>query len=359
MIPVYLAEMEIVQGTDPEIYQEFQNGNWVVNKNEKVAFCAVGADNALEHVNRSMKVSGGLIGITLNPSARTKYFFIAPELARLAEQAKLMAGTSSKTQTSHHNLTTVVRLHEERNVQQLIASIPRFTNPFTVESPDLFNLVTKVRMPEKVKKDICDQSVIGNKLLRTFVKERIQTAEKSIWDVVKKRKLLMWKTTGKTVRVATNDKIIELKEDRCLFARMMVICKSCPEIDIKEAVGVYEFSVVRSMFAADGNMLHCSTKSALMSILEKLPSDRSVKQAEPTDQLANADGQIKVSIVDGMAEVLALEKPDWIKTCSDLADYFTVTIFHKYRDADEVRVIFDRFVTPADIYLVTFVFILV
>ena len=164
MIPVYFAEMEIVKETDPEIYQEFQNGNWVVNKNEKVTFCAVATDKALGHINRSMKVSGGLIGITLNPSARTKYFLIAPELARLAEQAKLMADTSSKTQTSHHNLTTVVRLHEERNIQQLTASIQRFTNPFTVEGPDLFNLVTKVRMPEKVKKDLCDQSVIGNKL---------------------------------------------------------------------------------------------------------------------------------------------------------------------------------------------------
>ena len=106
-------------------------------------------------------------------------------------------------------------------------------------------------------------------------------------------------------------------------------------------------------------MLHCSAKNALMSILEKLPSDRSVEQAEPNDQLANADVQIKVSIVDGMAEVLALEKPDWIKTCSDLANDFTVTIFHKYLGADEVRVIFDRFVTSADIYLITFVFILV
>ena len=138
---------------------------------------------------------------------------------------------------------------------------------------------------------------------------------------------------------------------------MMVICKSRPE-KLKEAMGVYEFSVVpRSMFAADGNMLHCSTKSALMSILEKLPSDRSVEQAEPTDQLANADVQMKVSIVDGMAEVQALDKPDWIKTCSDLADHFTVTIFDKYRDADEIRLIFDRFVTPADVYLVTFYYI--
>ena len=78
---------------------------------------------------------------------------------------------------------------------------------------------------------------------------------------MKKRQLLTWKTIGKTVRVATKDKIIELKEDRCL-ARLMVICKSRPEIDIKEAVGVHEFSVVPpSMFAADGNMLHCSQRA--------------------------------------------------------------------------------------------------
>lgn len=170
--------------------------------------------------------------------------------------------------------------------------------------------------------------------------------------MVKKHKLLTWKTT-------TKDKIIKIKEDRCLFARMMVICKSRPEIDFKEAVGMYEFSLVpRSMFATDGNMLHCSAKSALMSILEKLPSDRSVEQAEPTDQLGNGDMQIKVSIVDGMAEVQALEKQDWIKNCSDLADHFTVTIFDKYRDADEIRLIFDRFVTPAAIYPVTFAFFL-
>lgn len=90
-----------------------------------------------------------------------------------------------------------------------------------------------------------------------------------------------------------------------------------------------------------------------MSILVRLPSNGSVEQAEPTNQVANADMQIKVSIVDGMAEVQALEKPDWIKTCSDLANHFTATIFDKYRYADEIRLIFDRFVT-ADIYLVTF-----
>lgn len=46
-----------------------------------------------------------------------------------------------------------------------------------------------------------------------------------------------------------------------------------PETDIKKAVGTYKFrGVPRSMFAADATMLECPAKSALMHILEKLPS---------------------------------------------------------------------------------------
>ena len=69
MIPLYLAEMKALPLNDPDVYREFLDGNWVVNKNQSVPFCGLGADNGLEHINRSMKVSGGLVGITLNPSA--------------------------------------------------------------------------------------------------------------------------------------------------------------------------------------------------------------------------------------------------------------------------------------------------
>ena len=119
-----------MKASDPEIYEEFIQGNWVVNKNAEVPFCAVGADNALEHKNRCMKVSGGLVSITLNEAARTKFFLIAPELASLAEQAKSMAGVSSKPQCRHHNLTTAVLPREEKGVAKLTATIERFKNPF-------------------------------------------------------------------------------------------------------------------------------------------------------------------------------------------------------------------------------------
>ncbi|CAH3185540.1 unnamed protein product, partial [Porites lobata] len=159
MIPIYLAEMESLNESDPDIVEEFQQGNWVVNKNSDTSFCELGADHALEHINRSMKVSGGLIGITLNPSARNKFFLIAPELARLAEEAKNMAGLSrQKKAKEHHNLSTAVLVREERNVKKLTATIERFTNPFTEESDDLFYWVTKVVVAEKVKDDLCGQS---------------------------------------------------------------------------------------------------------------------------------------------------------------------------------------------------------
>lgn len=69
----------------------------------------------------------------------------------------------------HHNdLSTAVLMCEEKSIKQLIAILKGFTYPFTKESNDLFNLVTKVVFFDKVKGDLCVQSLIGRKLLETF-----------------------------------------------------------------------------------------------------------------------------------------------------------------------------------------------
>ena len=123
---------------------------------------------------------------------------------------------------------------------------------------------------------------------------------------------------------------------------MMVVCKSRPDIDIKEAVGTYDFSVVpRSLFAADGTLLDCSRKSALMDLLERLP----VEVHEDNDTGVNwndqdTELQLKVSIVDAMAEVQCLDKPGWVKNCSHLAYHFTNRIFQKFGKNEELRVVF-------------------
>jgi len=103
MIPLYLAEIESLKNDNPLFYEEFRSGTWAVNKNSMVPFCSIGADHALEQINRSMKVPGGLVGITLNPAVRAKFFLISRELARLSEEAKLVAGMSSPIQMHHQD----------------------------------------------------------------------------------------------------------------------------------------------------------------------------------------------------------------------------------------------------------------
>ncbi|CAH3142523.1 unnamed protein product, partial [Porites lobata] len=207
---------------------------------------------------------------------------------------------------------------------------------------DLYNLVTKVVMNEKTKKDLVNQSEEGRKLCSAFVQDRIKTGKINLWAPVKKRNLLTWKTSAKVIKVKAKDTIIELKEDRNLFARLAMVCKSRPEIDIQEAVGLYEFTVVpRSLFARDGTMLHCSCKSALMHILEKASG--------PSTNTQEITAGFKVAIVDGMAEVQSLDKPEWIKNCRDLAEHFTNRLLVKYNDLQELHIIFDRYDVPSSL----------
>ena len=194
MIPVYLADMKSLQKSDASIYDEFLQGNWVVNKNPYVPFCSIGADHGLEQINRAMKVSGGLVGITLNPSDRTKFFLISPELARLAGEAQQMAGVLPNTRIHHHDLSTAILECHERNIEKLTSTLRSFTNPFAEDSEDLFNLITKAVMPDKVQDDLCRQSEIGRMMFDVFVAERIKTGKTNLWSPMKKRRLNTWKS---------------------------------------------------------------------------------------------------------------------------------------------------------------------
>ena len=81
----------------------------------------------------------------------------------------------------------------------------------------------------------------------------------------------------------------------------------------------YELLLVepRSLFAAYGQMLHCSTKSNLVSLLGNLLEGTKVKKVEEEGRNLRIERDMtkgrdtwRVTIFD--AEVQALEKPDWI-----------------------------------------------
>ena len=71
----------------PESNQiEFEeHSHWVINKTEN-RFSAISIDQAHEQNNAKVKISGGPVGLTENPSAFMKWMVSGPEQARLLEE---------------------------------------------------------------------------------------------------------------------------------------------------------------------------------------------------------------------------------------------------------------------------------
>ena len=101
-----------------------------------------------------------------------------------------------------------------------------------------------------------NQSQYRVRAFHSISKGTDQDWQRNSMVTMKKQKLLKWKTTGNKTKVIVDNKVVGLQEDRCLLARVIMVCKSRTEINIAEAVEVYEFSLVpRSLFASDGSML--------------------------------------------------------------------------------------------------------
>ena len=71
---VFLADMKQLSCTCtvPEVHKGFQHGD-SVTKETKNLFNQIADDQGLEHFNKSGKVAGGLIGITLTESSRDRW----------------------------------------------------------------------------------------------------------------------------------------------------------------------------------------------------------------------------------------------------------------------------------------------
>ena len=65
---IHIHDMLTLQDTNPTIYDEFIQGNFVLLESSRI-FSGVALDQAHEHNNRLVKSDGGVIGITENETA--------------------------------------------------------------------------------------------------------------------------------------------------------------------------------------------------------------------------------------------------------------------------------------------------
>ncbi|KAK1879681.1 Acetyl-coenzyme A carboxylase carboxyl transferase subunit beta, partial [Dissostichus eleginoides] len=267
--PRYIADMHDLRINHPQTWEELHAGNIAVTKSV-IPFVSVGADHACEHLNKLMKIRSGIIGISNNANARQRFVIVTPELSRLSKEFKSQFDMEADRTTEHHELgpSAVKRAHA--TIDKIKAAILSHGNPFTTEGDKLYNVITLAYIPDEYVPQILNADVTGQKLYEDYVSERIN-GDVSLWAPVKKVNNKMFLSGNKKITVKLRDNTVDLKETKDLFARLMVLARSNRDINQKEAIGNYEFTLTpRALFASNGTILPCHDKSKLINLLEKL-----------------------------------------------------------------------------------------
>ncbi len=99
-------------------------------------------------------------------------------------------------------------------------------------------------------------------------------------------------------------------------------------------------------FGVTGELLPCTDKGKLVSILEKLAKEKTIDDVEELQRMSVGDAlpqPKKVTVIDGMGVVQSMGNPTWVTTCADWADHFNAILDNKSKDYNEVHLIFDRY----------------
>ncbi len=88
---VFLADMKMLEETALPVYEGFVRGDFAIKETDH-RYNQIPDDQAVEHVNRKSKVSGGLVGIINNSTTCTKWCLTCNDKAEIVDQMQTMLG---------------------------------------------------------------------------------------------------------------------------------------------------------------------------------------------------------------------------------------------------------------------------
>ena len=95
-LSVYYYEMSCFPVTHPDAYNQMQRGEFAVQRSDR-SFSQVAVDHAIEQsINRDMKTSGGVIGISQLTGAVHRWILSAHHRSAFTRQCRQLAACSSK-----------------------------------------------------------------------------------------------------------------------------------------------------------------------------------------------------------------------------------------------------------------------
>lgn len=264
---VFLADMKLLPKRAPEVHEGFLCGDFVTKETEN-SFNHIPDDLALEHVNRSGKVTGGLVGITRTDSARDRWCITYNERAKLSEDTKTMFNVGGGNVGNSNRELGKGRLgRDEEDVLKLMSCFQRYEvfrpkeNLVAVTIGDVAS--------EEIKHDLLPAEEVGKTVVREFVEGRLIKKEVKFHDSVKQKKLKTFETLYSVPVSVDNKKMVAIQADRDLLRRVVIALESGRDVDVDELLQ-RELSAVPLSIATPNIILReASGKSDLSRILHE------------------------------------------------------------------------------------------
>ena len=154
---------------------KYLKDNFSINKTG-IPFCSIGSDHALEQDNKLLKVNGGVVGLTQNPTALHRFCLIPPSLASLSSHFLKNSGIIDRsTKLKHYQLVGSIHKRISVNVSKVINMLNNLSVNFA-PSECVFNILSKAVYSSEASADILDHVEIGkictNNLLKIELKIR-------------------------------------------------------------------------------------------------------------------------------------------------------------------------------------------
>lgn len=154
-------------------------------------------------------------------------------------------------------------------------------------------------MPDYVSNDIENRDQLGRDSIERFIANRMVDKTVEFWAPQKKNNFSYFKDAGAVVQTKFKGQLMHIKQERRLLSRLLVISKSRPEFELKDAIRKFELNVIPpSNFHPDGSMIMLSSKSNVVPLVMNMAVQDGTVDMPPERQDVT-----KVIIIDAMCVV--------------------------------------------------------
>ena len=323
-----------------EVQESFHHGHFVA-KLTPGTFNSVWMDYVLEATeNKALKSSGGIIGLTNQDNALTRWFLSRPVTAQYSVRFRENI-TQHDESSKHHTDRESYKQSYNDDVKKMTDLFDdTFVDPFSTDNPPtrLINFATGIHVSEEVENSLLHCHEKSRKLLEQFVDERFVThsgedgPRKSFYDPVTRNKVKTMSNAKTTVRCKTKDIPMNGEE---MYLRLLAI-NAYKKVPLERVLSFENATVPLSLFCDNGN-IGTTKKSDFLEKLESL--------TEPDTVLRTAPEGADCIVFDGMAIVQMLPIPTTAAkpTYDDMASLFWKRIMCVSEGIPTIHAVFDRY----------------